>query len=142
MKNKFIVSRYKDKEVLVSRIQFNERGDTISDERRVKAFLLNDTFDLEDKVSIKFILNYPEFKNYRVHIGNFDRTLSLVDSVGYQTYKGVGNEANIQLSLKKKGKVIVRGYMEDFEIDKRNADGSYSTIGTLNNWFDLEFYVK
>jgi len=142
VRNKFIVSRYKDKEVLVSRIEFNERGDTISDESRVKVYLAKDTFDIGDKISMELTLNYPVFKNHRVHIGNFDRTLSLIDSIGYQTYEGLGNKASIEFSLNRKGKNVIRGYMEDFEIEKKNPDGSYTTIGTLNNWFDVEIFVK
>jgi hypothetical protein len=142
VKNKFIVSRHKNKEVLVSRIEFDERGDTIWDEGRVKVMLMKNTFQVGDSVSMKMQLNYPEFKYYRVHIGNFDRMLNLVDSNGYQTYEGQGNVAHVDFLLTKKGSTTLRGYIEDFEIEQVYEDSSYTTIGTLNNWFDVEIVGK
>lgn len=139
-KNIFV--NFQDSIYWVTKMEFNDRSDTIIDDSKVKIKLSNDTINLNEKLKIFFKLNYPKFNNCRVHIGNFDRSLKLIDSMEYKTYEGIGNEISVYLVFNSKGKKNIRGYIEDFKIDSKNIDGSYSTIGSLNNWFDIDIFVK
>ncbi len=141
VQTKLIFSQYDGKEILVSKQEFNLSGDIVTDKSRVKIELLKDTISYGEKIVIGFTLSNPEFDKYRIHVGNFSRSLELIDSSGYITKDGVGHKGYLELQPVKLGKNVVRGYMEDYKIDKVNKDGSYSTIGKLNNWFDIEFFV-
>ena len=142
VKTKFLFVQNKGKEILVSKRDYDILGKVINDKSRVKTYLPKDTFNLGEKITIKFVLSNPKFDKYRIHIGNFDRTLNLIDSTGYITSSGNGHIGQMNFIAKSSGKKNIRGYMEDYKVVEEKKDQGYSTIGTLNNWFEVEYYVR
>lgn len=108
---------------------------------RVRTNINKDTFILGEDIELELSLGNPEYDKYRVHIGNFNEYLELIDSVNYTTYGGEGNMAKVNLKASQLGDNYIRGYMEDYKIESVTDSGS-TTIGTLHNWFEVEYFVK
>ncbi|HEX8549818.1 MAG TPA: hypothetical protein VF691_22850 [Cytophagaceae bacterium] len=52
-----------------------------------------------------FILTSPEFKEIKVHIGNFDRALRLIDSFNYKVVEVMGIELRLVLKQNRLGRM-------------------------------------
>jgi antitoxin component YwqK of YwqJK toxin-antitoxin module len=141
IKSKLLIGEYKKQEVLISKKEFDKNGDLIFERNRVKTKKNRDTLNIGEILTVKFKLEYPEFDRYRIHIGNFNRNFKLIDSTNYILEEGVGNEVDLFFKTSEVGRFYIRGYMEDFKIINK-TDSTFETIGTLNNWFDIEYFVK
>lgn len=138
---KLLLTTNKDKQVLIAKEEFDKYGNKTKEYSRVITIIPKDTFVIGEKFEVFFKLGFPEFKTNRIHIGNFDRTFKLIDSTNYYSKKMSGNENKVILTASKLGLNNIRGYMEDFYVDSSN-DSTYSEIGTMNNWFDIDFFIK
>lgn len=132
----------KDKEFLVSEKEFNQKGRIVKENSRVLVELEKDTVKLGETFKATFTLGKPEFEFNRIHLGNFDFNLNLIDSTDYITYNGAGHTGKVSISAKELGKQYIRGYMEDYMYKEVISDNEFVTIGTLNNWFEEEFFVE
>lgn len=141
MSRKTIYCENRGKCEIVKDQEFDINGNIIREHGRVITKISKDTVAFLAKFSINFKLTYPEFNKTKVHIGKFDRSLKLIDSLNYKVYESKGHEISVNFIAKKRGKNVIRGYMEDYYIEN-TTDSTFSTIGTLNNWFDIEYFVK
>jgi hypothetical protein len=144
VKDKFIFVSMPDffeEPILVSLQKYNEQGDLIAKEQRVITYISKDTMVLGDVFSVRLKIANPKFDNYRLHIGDFNRGLILEDSTEYQSIDSKIPEFELSYTARRIGRMHIRGYIEDFKIESL-SDGAYNEIGTLNNWFDIEYYVR
>ena len=100
---KLLLTTYRDKQILISKEEFDKYGKKIKEYSRVITKMPKDTFVLGERFEIFFKLGFPEFKNNRIHIGNFDRTFKLIDSTNYYSKKMSGNENKAIITANKLG---------------------------------------
>lgn len=144
IKEKFILVHYpmhKEEPILINIKKFDKEGNLIEENGLIQYNIDNDTLVLGESFTAKLSISNSLYPITKLHIGNFDRGFNLKDSVDYKILKCDVEGCNLDIRANKVGKNNIRGYLENFKIVEE-SDSGYSTIGTINYLFDLDFYVK
>ncbi|UZR99857.1 toxin-antitoxin system YwqK family antitoxin [Chondrinema litorale] len=124
--------------------KYDSLGNLYDSKSRVNVITEKDTFYQDEEVLVTLEVTEPEHSRIMAHVGNYNDEFILIDSTDFITYGNIetlGHTIEVELPTDKIGKKMLRGYIYDFDVESKTDSGT-TTIGSLHNFFEYEYYVK
>lgn len=98
---------------------------------------------LNDSLKITFEMDHLEYPLLRVFVGDYDKEYNLLNKSTLRVFNGKVSTIVAYIKPKQVGQQTARGYIQNFKILQKFADGTYKTEGKDIYWsYDYEVVNK